>query len=166
MSIKTVSAIYSNPTSAKIAIDLLRANGFKDGELSILASESSIEKNIEIEENTKAPEGISLGASVGGAVGATIAGLTAIGTVTLTGGASLLAAGPIVASLAGAGAGATAGGVIGGLIGMGIPETEAKIINERLGSGNVLIGINTSDQQKNETKKLLERSGAEQVTVH
>ena len=37
-----------------------------------------------------------------------------------------MAAGPVVATLAGLGAGAAAGGVTGALIGLGFPEHEAK----------------------------------------
>jgi hypothetical protein len=37
-----------------------------------------------------------------------------------------IAAGPIMAALAGAGVGAATGGIAGGLIGLGMPEYEAK----------------------------------------
>ncbi len=166
MSTKTLTAIYDDLSTANHAISMLKTNGFSDGELSILAADGSFDKNIKIEEHTKAPEGTSTGAVVGGAVGATLAGLTAVGTVTLTGGAGLVAAGPIVAALAGGGAGAATSGVIGGLIGMGMPETEAKLVDERLGTGNVMLGVTIESEQKDLTKALLDKSGAHNITVH
>lgn len=166
MSTKTISAIYDNPKTASNAISILQTKGINENEISILASEGSFDKNIEIEENSKAPEGFSIGAGVGGAVGATIAGLTAVGTVTATGGVGLLAAGPVVAAFAGAGAGAATGGAIGGLVGMGFSETEAKHIDERLGSGNVLLGITVEKDRKEDVQSMLSKTGAEDVTVH
>jgi hypothetical protein len=45
----------------------------------------------------------------------------------------LIAAGPVVAALAGAGAAGATGGLVGGLIGAGIPEVEAKRFAGRIG---------------------------------
>ncbi len=164
---KTVSAIYDNHDAARRAIITLRVNGFDESQLSILASECSLDKNVQIKEASKAPEGITIGAGIGAAAGAAVAGLTAIGTITLTGGFGLLAAGPIVAAFAGAGAGAGAGGLIGGLIGLGIPETEAKVIDDELGKGHVMIGVSVSDDAfKEKAKNLLSGTDAEKVTIH
>lgn len=162
---KTVTAIYDNYASAQHAISVLEKNGVREQDLSILASENAIDKKFKIESNSKAPEGASIGAGVGGAIGATVAGLTAVGTVTLTGGLGLVAAGPAIAAFAGAGAGASAGGVIGGLVGMGLPETEAKVVDKKLATGHVLIGV-TVDNNKNEIKKLLKNTKPEDITVH
>ncbi len=163
----TITAIYDNYGSARHAISILRKNGIRDRELSILAADNAIDKNIELEENTKAPEGSATGATIGGALGATIAGLTAVGTVSLTGGVGILAAGPIVSAFAGAGAGAAAGGVIGGLIGLGIPETEAKIVDEKLGKGHILVGVSAeSKEDKSKIKDLLENTNSQSITTH
>ena len=47
----------------------------------------------------------------------------------------LIAAGPIMAALGGTAAGATAGGLVGALVGFGIPESEARVYEERLKEG-------------------------------
>ncbi len=161
---KTVSAIYDNHESASYAIDILKSNGFNERELTVLASEASVDKNIALEEHSKAPEGVSIGASIGAASGATLAGLTAVGT--LTGGAGLLAAGPIVAMLAGAGAGAGVGGLLGGLIGVGIPETEAKFIDEELGKGHVMLGVSLEGHDKDRVKDILQKTKPGKITFH
>lgn len=164
---QTVSAFYDNHSAARRAIATLEANGFGTSDLSILASESSLHNNIKLEEHSKAPEGISIGAGIGAAAGAAIAGLTAIGTITLTGGAAILAAGPIVAAFAGAGAGAGAGGLIGGLIGLGMPETEAKMIEDELGQGHVMLGVSVDDNDdKEQVQNLLKGTNPEKITIH
>lgn len=162
---KTVTAIYDNYTSAEHAISVLERNGVSEQDLSILASENAIDKKITIQSNSKAPEGVSIGAGVGGAVGATIAGLSAVGAVTLTGGLGLVAAGPAIAAFAGAGVGAGTGGFIGGLVGLGIPETEAKVVDEKLANGHVLVGV-TVDKNKDEIKSLLKNTKPQDITVH
>jgi hypothetical protein len=52
--------------------------------------------------------------------------MVGIGALAIPGLGRFIAAGPIMAALAGAGAGAAAGGLTGALIGMGIPELESK----------------------------------------
>ena len=49
-----------------------------------------------------------------------------IGALAIPGVGPFIAAGPIMAALAGAGVGAAVGGLTGALVGMGIPEYEAK----------------------------------------
>jgi len=163
---KTVTAIFNNRLSANHAINLLKKNGVHDKDLSILAAESSVTKNIVLEGNSKAPEGATIGAGIGAAAGAALAGLTAIGTVTLTGGAGLLAAGPVVSAFAGAGAGSTVGSLIGGLVGLGVPETEAKLIDEKLGTGHVMVGVTVSPSREKDLHRIFEKANPENVTTH
>lgn len=163
---KTITAIFNNRLSANHAINLLKKSGVNDKDLSILAAESSVTKNIVLEENSKAPEGVSIGAGVGAVAGAALAGLTAVGSITLTGGLGLLAAGPVVAAFAGAGAGATAGGLVGGLVGLGVPETEAKLIDEKLGTGHVLVGVTTNSSKESKVQELFKQAHPENVTIH
>jgi hypothetical protein len=75
-----------------------------------------------------------------------------------------IAAGPIMALLAGAGAGGAVGGLLGGLIGAGIPEYEAKRYEGRVKSGGILLSVHcdNSDWVKR-AKEILEASGAEDI---
>jgi hypothetical protein len=52
-----------------------------------------------------------------------------------------LAAGPIIAGLAGLGVGGAVGGVTGALIGLGIPEFEAKRYEGHLQKGGILLSV-------------------------
>jgi len=117
-----------------------------------------------VETHTKATEGIGVGALSGGAIGALIAGLTAVGTIA-TGGAGILVAGPIAAALAGAGAGAAAGGVLGGLIGAATPEHEIKHYEDALERGSVLVGVSCEqDTAKELARRTLKGCGALRVS--
>jgi hypothetical protein len=76
-----------------------------------------------------------------------------------------IAAGPIMAGLAGLGVGGAVGGVTGALVGMGIPEFEAKRYEGRLKSGGILLSVHcdTSDEIKR-AKEVLKTTGAEDVS--
>jgi len=97
---------------------------------------------------------------VGGALG----WLAGIGALAIPGLGPFIAAGPIMAALAGVGVGGTVGGVTGALVGMGIPEYEAKRYEGRLKNGGILLSVHSdnSDWTKR-AKDILERTGAEDV---
>ena len=109
---KRIIATYDNRASAQRAVEGLFRNGASVADISVLMTDETCGREFQIETGTKAAAGIGAGAATGGAIGALVAGLTAVGTMA-TGG-TLLAAGPLVAALAGAGAGSAAGGLLGG----------------------------------------------------
>src|SRR3977135_3398020 len=76
-----------------------------------------------------------------------------------------IAAGPIMAALAGAGVGGVVGGLTGALIGMGIPEDEAKRYEGRVKNGGILISIHANTTQEvKEAKQILEETGAQDIS--
>jgi hypothetical protein len=76
----------------------------------------------------------------------------------------LLAAGPIVAALAGVGAGGVVGGLIGALIGMGIPEYEAKRFEGRVRNGGILVSVHCdSSEWTKRAKEIMHQTGAQDV---
>ena len=89
-------------------------------------------------------------------------GLAAIATVAIPG-MAIVAAGPIVAALTGLGAGAAAGGITGGLIGLGVPEHEAKLYDQKMGKGGVLVGVHAEGDRGTSAKRILEAAGAEKL---
>jgi hypothetical protein len=151
---KVITGLFENGTQAAAAISTLEMKGIPSNDISLVASEGFDKDSFGIEQSTKLPEGAAIGAGTGGAIGALILGMTAVGTIA-TGGVGLLAAGPIVAALAGAGAGAAAGGVIGGSIGAFIPEDEVKFYEEAIEKGSVLVGVEYKDKDQ---KKMIEES--------
>jgi hypothetical protein len=87
------------------------------------------------------PEGATTGAVSGATVGGVLGLLAGIGALAIPGVGPFIAAGPIMATLAGMGVGGAVGGLTGALIGMGIPEFEAKKYEGRLKrGGNPFLG--------------------------
>lgn len=149
---KVITGIFDTPNKAAQAVQTIEARGFTPGQISLVTSDGVDRDAFTIDSHSKLPEGAAIGAAGGGAVTALVAGLTAVGTVA-TGGAGVLAAGPLVAALAGAGAGAAGGGALGGLIGAAIPEHEVKHYEDAIGKGQVMIGVECDDKDRESTVK-------------
>src|SRR3954462_7957089 len=115
-----VFGIYRDQLAVEEAVNALRAAGFRNTDISVLFPENQGTKDFAHEKNTKAPEGTTTGVISGGIAGGVLGWLTGIGALAIPGLGPFIAAGPIVAALAGAGAMGTLGGVIGALVGMGI----------------------------------------------
>ncbi|CAN5695403.1 hypothetical protein BH11PLA1_BH11PLA1_03350 [soil metagenome] len=140
------TGIFKNSDDASRAVQALMANGISQNDINIVASDRTKLDAFGFAKHTHAADGAAIGGGLGGAVGALILGFTAVGALA-TGGIGLLAAGPIVAALAGAGAGAAAGGLLGGLVGLGIPETEVKFYEDALNQGSIIVGVKSESDK-------------------
>jgi hypothetical protein len=157
--------IYHDRTSVEMAVDRLKAAGYRNTDISVLFPQNSGTKDFAHEKNTKAPEGATAGAGTGAVIGGTLGWLAGIGALAIPGIGPFIAAGPIVAALAGAGAGGAVGGVVGALVGMGIPEYEAKRYEGRIKSGGILLSVHCDDSEwTGKAKRILEETGAEDVS--
>ena len=134
-----VFGIYKDIDQAENAADQLVVSGFSNQDISVLMADNEGTRQFAHEKNTKAPEGTTAGVTTGGVVGGTLGVLVGIGALAIPGVGPLIAAGPIMAGLAGLGVGGAVGGLIGGLVGMGIPEYEAKRYEGRVKDGGVLL---------------------------
>jgi hypothetical protein len=160
-----VFGIYKNIDLAERAADQLVVSGFSTQDISVLMADSDGTRQFAHEKNTKAPEGTTAGVTTGGVVGGTLGVLVGIGALAIPGVGPLIAAGPIMAGLAGLGVGGAVGGLIGGLVGMGIPEYEAKRYEGRVKDGGVLLSAHcdTSDEVSR-AKDILKSTGAEDIS--
>jgi hypothetical protein len=157
--------IYPDRTSVEMAVDRLKAAGYRNTDISVLFPENAGTKDFAHEKNTKAPEGATAGAGTGAIVGGTLGWLAGIGAVAIPGIGPFIAAGPIVAALAGVGAGGALGGLVGALVGMGIPEYEAKRYEGRIKSGGILLSVHCDNSEwTGKAKRILEETGAEDVS--
>jgi CBS domain-containing protein len=161
-----VFGIYSNRGSVEEGVETLKANGFRNTDISVLFPENLGSKDLAHEKGTKAPEGVTAGASSGAVIGGVLGWLVGIGTLAIPGLGIFIAAGPIMGLLAGVGAGGTVGGIIGGLVGMGIPEYEAKRYEGRIRRGGILISVHCdSSTWADKAKKILEQTGAQDIST-
>jgi len=160
-----VFGIYRTPDDAERAVDALLGNGFSSGAISVLLPDNESTRAFAHHKETKAPEGTTAGVTTGGVIGGALGVLVGIGALAIPGVGPLIAAGPIVAGLAGLGVGGAVGGLVGALIGMGIPEYEAKRYEGRVKDGGTLLSVHcdTSDQVSR-AKDLLKSSGAQDIS--
>jgi Alternative complex III, ActD subunit len=156
--------IYRNLTELERGVDQLRAAEFRNEDISVLFPENQGSKDFAHEKHTKAPEGATTGATTGALLGGALGWLVGIGALAIPGIGPFIAAGPIVAALAGAGAVGAMGGLTGALIGAGIPEYEAKRYEGRIKDGGILLSVHcdNSDWTKR-AKDILEHTGAQDV---
>src|ERR1700722_9189963 len=126
MAKKAVFGIAKSEPQAITIADNLKAVGFTENDVSVLFPDKAGSKDFAHEQHTKAPEGAATGAGTGAILGGALGWMIGRGALAIPGVAPVIAAGPIMAALAGAAGGAAAGGLTGALIGLGIPEYEAK----------------------------------------
>lgn len=157
--------IYPTRAAAESAVDQLIAAGFSNQDVSVLMADKQGSRDFAAEKNTKAPEGATTGAVAGGAVGGTLGLLAGIGALAIPGVGPLIAAGPIMAALAGMGVGGTVGGLVGLLVGMGIPEYEAKRYEGRVKDGGILLSVHSDNSEwTKRAKEILKRTGAQDIS--
>jgi len=157
--------IFSTRGAVENTVDRLKAEGFRNTDISVLFPENSGTKDFAHEKNTKAPEGATTGAGTGMVLGGTLGWLVGIGSLAIPGLGPFIAAGPIMAALAGVGVGGAVGGIVGALVGMGIPEYEAKRYEGRIKSGGILLSVHCDDSEwTKKAKEILEESGGEDVS--
>ena len=166
MSSKNVAVfgIYATPSTAEAAVDHLLANGFTNSAISVLLPDDESTRAFAHEKSTKAPEGTATGVATGGVIGGTLGLLAGIGALAIPGVGPLIAAGPIMATIAGVGAGGAVGGIVGALVGMGIPEYEAKRYEGAVKDGGTLLSVHCdTSEQVDAAKASLKNTGARDI---
>src|SRR5580698_4076181 len=162
---KAVFGIAKTESQAISIADQLKAAGFSENDISVLFPDKTGTRDFAHEQHTKAPEGAATGAGTGAILGGALGWMVGIGALAIPGLGVFIAAGPIMAALAGAAVGAAAGGLTGALIGMGIPEYEAKRYEGKVKDGNVLMSVHTRDAtERDRAKEVFSRHGAEDIS--
>lgn len=160
----SVIGLFDNRKQLEGAIDGLRTEGFRESDISALLPDAQSTKEVAHEKHTKAPEGAAVGGAAGGVLGGTLGLLVGIGALAIPGLGPFIAAGPIMATLAGAGVGGAVGSLTGALVGLGIPEYEAKRYESFLNKGGSLLAVHADDNEwAKRAKTALERYGAKDI---
>ena len=159
-----VFGLFDQRRALEAAIDSLRADGFRDSDISALLPDLPATRELAHEKHTKAPEGAAVGAAAGGVLGGTLGLLVGLGALAIPGLGPFIAAGPIMATLAGAGVGGAVGTLTGSLVGMGIPEYEAKRYETFLNKGGSLLSVHADDRDwANRARRILDSCGAKDI---
>ena len=96
-------------TRRRAAVDHLLSLGFQNAAISVLLPDDESTRAFAHEKQTKAPEGATTGVTTGGVIGGTLGLLAGIGALAIPGVGPLIAAGPIMGTLAGRGRGRNGG---------------------------------------------------------
>lgn len=144
----TTIAVFNDRDHAEAALRELKALGVADTDVSYVYASSGRMMTEDGAGTTKSvAAGTASGATTGAVVGA-LAGL-AVANGILPGLGTLFVAGPLATALgltgaaattaAGAMTGAAAGGLLGALTGLGVSASDAKIYEERVKNGGILV---------------------------
>src|SRR5271168_2298570 len=165
MAKKSVLGIYSTRPGVENAVLGFKDAGFSNSDISVLLPENLGSKELATDKSSKAPEGATAGGTTGAVIGGALGWLAGIGALAIPGVGPFIAAGPIMAALAGAGVGGAVGGFTGALVGWGIPEYEAKRYEGRLLKGGILVSVHcdTSDEITR-AKEIMEQTNAEDIS--
>jgi len=159
-----VYGLYKNRMGVEEAVDALKHGGFRNTDISVLFPENSGTKDFAVDKGTKAPEGAVTGGGSGAIVGGALGWLTGIGLLAIPVFGPFIAAGPIMALLAGVGVGGAVGSIVGGLIGMGMPEYEAKRYEGRIKEGGILLSVHCdSSEWVKRAAEFLKNTGADDI---
>jgi hypothetical protein len=162
---KAVFGIAKSESQAIMIADQLKMSGFTNNDVSVLFPDKQGSKDFAHEQHTKAPGGAATGATGGAILSGALGWMVGIGALAIPGLGPFIAAGPIMAALAGAAGGAAAGGLTGALIGMGIPEYEAKRYEGKVKDGNILMSVHTEDsKERDRAKAIFVNGGAEDIS--
>jgi len=154
-----VFGVCKNLAHLEKTVDALRLAGFRKDDVSALFPDTNTSRDFAYEHNTKAPEGAATGGGAGMLVGGTLGWLVGIGALAVPGLGPFIAAGPLMAALAGAGVGGAVGGLTGALVGAGIPEFEAKRFEGLLKAGGILLSVHSDNSEwANKAKQVLEEN--------
>lgn len=145
---------FRNRAEVERAYNSLLERGYTKDDINVIMSDDTRKQHFsatsEVTElGNKAAEGGLTGATVGGTIGAVAGVLALAGTLAIPG-LGIVLAGPVAAGLVGLGAGAATGGLVGALIGAGIPEERAKLYENDIKAGGIVMGVNprtTEDAQ-------------------
>lgn len=162
----TVVALFTESDDAGQAVASLKDKGYTS-DISVVSKDwdedmpeaKDVKKNI--------ADGTAAGVVTGAATGVLAVLLAGAAAVLLPGVGPLLITGPLAASwvAGGAAAGALAGGLIGALVDLGLPEEKARIFEEHILAGEVLVAVTTDEDHQLEVESLLRVHNAEELTT-
>ena len=173
--IREAVGVFDNPEAFQEAIDKLMSSGFDRAELSLLASEQTVDEKLshhyekvkELEDNPKIPRAAYVSTeSIGDAQGGLVGGLMYVGA-TAAAGAIVITGGTLAAAIAAAAVAGGAGGLIGSILAKWVGHRQAQYLQEQLNHGGLLLWVRTWDagDEKRAVEILAKHSGRD-VHVH
>jgi uncharacterized protein (TIGR02271 family) len=154
---KTIVGLYKDFDTAQRVVEDLTDAGISRDHISLMANDASgqyasvIKQNAGDQKDVKAGEGAAVGAVAGALVG--------LGAMLIPGIGPVVAMGPLVAGLTGAGVGAVAGAATGGitasLVDMGVTDEDAGYYAEGVRRGGTLVVVQSEDNNSREIMEIM-----------
>ncbi|HEV7223013.1 MAG TPA: hypothetical protein VGN42_09960 [Pirellulales bacterium] len=157
--------VFSTIGAADCAVDKLVQAGFTSEHISVICSDRAIEEHFrQFEHEQPAGSHTRAAATIGGAIGAALGGLTVLAGAVTTGGLGLLAAGGLAA---------WTGGVVGGLVGAmltrGVEPEIANYYDQAVTAGKILVAAEDHSEAQRQrlswAECILADCGAEPVAL-
>jgi hypothetical protein len=162
MAHRTLVALYDHLSEARSAVTDLVAAGISRDQINLVASDSTREYEGELALDRNAPRHESTdmagsGAVLGGVLGGLTGLLVGLGAFAIPGVGPIIAAGPIVAALTGAGAGAATLGILGSLGDLGVSEKDSHSYAEGIRRGGTLVSVKLDEAEAVRVSEILEK---------
>jgi len=162
---KTIVGVFDTAAEAQSVVRDLVAAGVTRDHVSVMASRDTQADaaTTDAQGDTTADDalkGMGVGAALGG-IGGLLVGLAVL---PIPGLGPVIAAGPIAATLAGAGVGAVTGGAIGALTHVGVPEEHAHHYAEAVRRGGTLVTVNADEAVASRVTDIMNRHHAVDVS--
>lgn len=164
---KTVTALFKTEEEAARAADALVQDGFTREQIGIIAGYelSQPEQHITSPEDSerKVVNALGKGIAYGGGLGAIAGGLSAL---LIPGVGPFVVGGALATTFLGAGLGAATGGVMAGLMKAGVDESDARLYEDALRHGGVVLTVHTDAAHARQAVTILDGLGALDMDEH
>jgi hypothetical protein len=163
----TITRLYNSHSEAQAVVDALRAANVGERNISVLASNAdewhrdkraATYPDKDLDGRDDRAEAAGTGAGLGAVAGGTVGALTGLGIMAIPGVGPIVAAGWLVATLAGAAAGGATGGIIGALTQAGASPEEAEVYAESLRRGGAVVSVQADDADRSRVAAIMDRS--------
>jgi hypothetical protein len=166
---KTVVGLFRSQDKANQAAENLMRDGFPREAIGVIAGHELSHPEAYVtgaegeDSEGKVIGAVGKGLAVGGGLGALAGGLSSL---LVPGLGPLVIGGALAATFLGAGLGASVGGVMAGLMKAGVDESDARLFQEALRHGGVVLTVHTDEGHVRQAVEILEHNGALDLDEH
>jgi hypothetical protein len=166
---KTITRVYSDYASAKLAVSELKSAGLGDRHIGIVASNAegwhkpgggTVDPKHDKDRDGKddRAEGAATGGGMGAIAGGAAGVAAGLGMIAIPGIGPVVAAGWLAALASGAVGGGVAGGIIGALVESGTSKENAELYAEALRRGGAIVTAKVPDDEQTKYAAIMDKS--------
>lgn len=160
-----VAGLFQNSKKAGDAIGELKAKGFTD-DISVISKDVNNPGTSAHQVKQDIADGAGAGAVAGGTLGVIGGFLAGATSLAIPGIGPLLAIGPLAAALGGGAIGAATGGIVGALVDAGIPDERAKMYEDKIRAGEVLVTVTVPEDKVQSVQRILDQHSVEAMEMY